>query len=158
MKQCNDCLAWKLPEDFYAHPYTADRLLARCKTCHRRRVRENRRAKLAYYSDYEKIRNRDPQRRANKQDYERTYRIRNPEKAVARNAVNNAVRDGRIVKPDYCTVCGRTNATLQAHHDDYAKPLDVLWLCFVCHREHGHGQVVIDKDYGTNQGRADGQS
>lgn len=29
----------------------------------------------------------------------------------------------------------------QAHHEDYARPLDVRWLCFKHHRET-HGQQV----------------
>ena len=30
-------------------------------------------------------------------------------------------------------VCGRENAV--GHHPDYAKPLDVIWLCKIHHRE-----------------------
>jgi hypothetical protein len=54
-----------------------------------------------------------------------------PEQAVARHAVNNAVRDGRLERLP-CEICG---ASAHAHHDDYAKPLDVRWLCPVHHKE-----------------------
>ena len=44
----------------------------------------------------------------------------------------NEKRRGRLsVQP--CEMCGRPG---QAHHDDYDKPLDVRWLCTVCHAEH----------------------
>ncbi len=34
-----------------------------------------------------------------------------------------------------CEACGREDA--QRHHDDYAKPLEVRWLCPPCHaKEH----------------------
>ena len=31
---------------------------------------------------------------------------------------------------------------VEAHHDDYFKPLDVRWLCFRHHREL-HGQTIL---------------
>jgi transposase-like protein len=37
-----------------------------------------------------------------------------------------------MFKPDACSNCGSDRA-IGAHHDDYARPLDVEWLCQRCH-------------------------
>jgi hypothetical protein len=39
-------------------------------------------------------------------------------------------------------VCGRTRS--HAHHDDYSKPLDVIWLCSTHHRSR-HIEMEISK-------------
>lgn len=54
----------------------------------------------------------------------------------AHHAVEEAVKRGRLHRQP-CAVCGSTDR-IHAHHDDYAKPLDVQWLCVVHHRQH-HG-------------------
>ena len=56
---------------------------------------------------------------------------RSPEKLQARRAIATAVRRGELQK-DICKFCGAGKA--QAHHNDYNKPLDVLWLCVDHHR------------------------
>lgn len=58
---------------------------------------------------------------------------RNPEKKRAHNQVYRALRDGRLHR-EPCEVCGSTEK-VQAHHDDYSKPLDVRWLCSRHHAE-----------------------
>ncbi len=63
---------------------------------------------------------------------------RHPEKHEARELVQREIRSGRMSRGEW-EVCGMTNA--HAHHDDYAKPLDVRWLCPVHHREH-HAQTA----------------
>jgi ribosomal protein S27AE len=50
----------------------------------------------------------------------------------ARHAIRNAVRDGKVVKPDRCERCG-LQVPLQAHHDDHDRPLDVRWYCSPYH-------------------------
>jgi len=40
----------------------------------------------------------------------------------------------RIITPQPCAVCSHPNTA--AHHPDYSKPLDVVWLCAVCHAKH----------------------
>ena len=53
--------------------------------------------------------------------------------------VHRAVRAGTLTKTS-CARCGATS-DLQGHHADYAKPLEVVWLCGVCHRAlHGEEQ------------------
>jgi hypothetical protein len=64
--------------------------------------------------------------------YQLVRRARHPEKVKARAAVNNAVRDGYLMKPEKCG-CG--GSPVEAHHVDYTKPLDVAWLCGPCHRD-----------------------
>lgn len=55
--------------------------------------------------------------------------------------VQQALRSGLIERPAVCSVCGKAFAAedgrpgLQAHHDDYSKPLDVRWMCRRCHYE-----------------------
>lgn len=62
----------------------------------------------------------------------KAYIERNPEKRKAHIAVGNAVRDGKLVKPDSCPKCGRESRII-GHHSDYSKPLEVEWMCNKCH-------------------------
>jgi hypothetical protein len=64
-------------------------------------------------------------------DKANAHRIRYPEKYKASTAVNNAIRDGKLVRQS-CETCGGFG---EAHHDDYAKPLEVRWLCRKHHAE-----------------------
>jgi hypothetical protein len=59
-----------------------------------------------------------------------------PEKIAARSAVARAVQSGKLTRKP-CERCGRSKR-IQAHHEDYSKPLEVIWLCISCHtKEHG---------------------
>ncbi len=60
-----------------------------------------------------------------------------PKKFKARNAVKKAVLRGSI-RPLPCFVCGEA---AEAHHPDYDRPLDVVWLCRAHHRQ-AHMLVV----------------
>ncbi len=55
---------------------------------------------------------------------------RNPLKRAAHHAVRNAIRRGEIERqPCHCGL------PAEAHHEDYAAPLDVMWLCRRHHAE-----------------------
>jgi hypothetical protein len=57
-------------------------------------------------------------------------------KANARAHANIAMKRGQLLKQP-CEKCGSSKA--EKHHEDYAWPLDVDWLCRPCHlAKHGH--------------------
>lgn len=68
------------------------------------------------------------------------YRGTKAEKRVHR-FVERAIKRGIIVKKTHCEVCGSTGefkdgrSKIQAHHTDYSKPLQVMWLCQQCHHK-----------------------
>lgn len=138
-KPCIACGIDKVLSDFYKHPNMADGHLNRCKECQKQNTKNNYQ-KRGGRTDYERERERSPERRAAKAAHQRAYRRNNPDKIRARCAVSNALRDGRLVKKP-CEVCGTTDR-VQAHHHDYSKPLDVKWLCFTHHTENEHGKKV----------------
>lgn len=55
-------------------------------------------------------------------------------KARARCAVKHAIEAGKLQKRP--CFCGETR--VDAHHDDYSRPLDVVWLCRTHHIELHH--------------------
>lgn len=53
-------------------------------------------------------------------------------KTYGHQAVSRAVQLGILIRRP-CEICGEKRAV--AHHDDYAKPLDIRWLCYPHHSE-----------------------
>lgn len=70
----------------------------------------------------------------------RKPKIINTIKERARGRLRDAVRYGKIKKPDACEFCllPKEKRHLQGHHHKgYDYPLDVIWLCGLCHaKEH----------------------
>lgn len=62
----------------------------------------------------------------------REWRLKYPERARAHAIVGRAVRSGKLTKANECARCGAIGR-LEAHHEDYSKPLNVIWLCRTCH-------------------------
>ncbi len=65
--------------------------------------------------------------------YARGDRKRDQAKVRARKAVYQEIKMGRMVRGD-CTGCGAPKA--HAHHEDYSRPLAVVWMCRRCHDQH----------------------
>ena len=117
-KTCFKCGRTLPITEFYTHPQMLDGHLNKCKECTKRDVAE--RKKNSPESDFE--------------TRLKTCR-KNPTHKNAYYVVAAAVRAGKIVKPSVCSGCGcpDTEQRMEAHHHDYSKPLDVIWLCPSCH-------------------------
>ena len=108
-----------------------------CGECRACKHRAYMRAWYAKHPGYAAEQARKHRERA--REYERaryaedtTFRM----KKRARNAVLGLIHRGQLERGP-CEVCGEPDA--QAHHDDYARPLEVRWLCDSHHRQH-HGE------------------
>ena|SRR3990167_2795851 len=78
----------------------------------------------------EKWRNyRKEWRKKNGHDYLK-YMNKYPHKYRAHRLVLDAVRTGLLIRRP-CEGCGEKRS--QAHHEDYSKPLEIIWLCQECH-------------------------
>jgi transposase-like protein len=71
----------------------------------------------------------------------------------AQGMVEKAVLRGAVIRPSSCETCGVADykfkdgsSAIQAHHDDYNKPLDVRWLCQKCHHAWHKANTAIKKE------------
>ena len=146
MKTCFKCGIEKPLFEFYRHKQMADGHLNKCKDCTKVDVCANYRANIDHYKDYERNRGMLDHRVLSRIVYSNTdagktshrkararWARNNPSKRLANIMVGNAVRDGRLIKPIECSVCGNAPSRMHGHHDDYAFPLVVRWLCPGCH-------------------------
>jgi len=149
MKQCFKCGEIKELAAFYKHPQMKDGRVNKCKECNKKDVQENRAKNVDYYRAYDARRfQKDSRVKDRHIRYQKTdagilsrqkarviWQSENPEKRAAHVLLGNAVRDGRKEKPAHCSKCGQqtTSKRLHAHHHDYTMPLDVTWLCAMCH-------------------------
>lgn len=51
----------------------------------------------------------------------------------ASEKVKDAIKSGKLIRAEKCMLC-LSNEKIEAHHPDYNKPLDVVWVCQKCHR------------------------
>jgi hypothetical protein len=61
----------------------------------------------------------------------------NPEKRRVHDRTMYAVETGKLIRPGFCSEC-KKECTPHAHHEDYSKPYDVMWLCSYCHFKLHH--------------------
>jgi len=149
MKKCKECLIIKPDFDFYKHKKTSSRRFGKCKECVKFRVRQNRREKIEYYRQYDAARFKsDPKVKERHRRYQKTsagkasmgasrkkWIEENQDKRAAHVILGNAVKNGKKDKPNECSICGRPHHRIHGHHDDYTKPLDVIWCCPQCHAD-----------------------
>jgi hypothetical protein len=63
----------------------------------------------------------------------RSWIEKNPKKYISHMIVNTAIKYG-VIKIEPCKICGESKK-VHAHHPDYDRPFDVIWLCPTHHTE-----------------------
>ena len=159
-KICRKCNIKKQEHYFYKHSQMKDGHLNICVECiksnvraryflnheeskKKERERNKRRLCNPLYKKYKKeydLKNREQIKKTQKiwrkknrmivLEYHQRYIKNNRNKRIAHNKLNGAIRSGSI-KAKKC-FCGEK---AHAHHPDYSKPLDVIWLCPKHHKE-----------------------
>lgn len=124
-KHCKTCDTTKPVAEFYKDIWNSTGYTARCMPCARESTR--------IYQSSTKGRKMLKHHRA--RDY-----VKNREKHLARAAVRTALKSGALTMPVLCSRCYLAKQ-LQAHHEDYSKPLEVIWLCMSCHK-FIHGRLI----------------
>lgn len=61
--------------------------------------------------------------------------------------IAKAIKDGLITRPKKCSQCGHTGK-INGHHEDYDKPLELVWLCNRCHIRLHYGVAWDAPDRG----------
>lgn len=65
----------------------------------------------------------------------RAYRQRKSDRLRAHNAIAKAVLRGKLTPWPVCAVPECACTTVEGHHPDYDRPLDVVWLCQPHHKQ-----------------------
>lgn len=143
-KQCFCCEQTKPITEFYKHPAMGDGRLNKCKQCVREYATRRRWENIEKHREYDRQRAMLPHRVKARAEYIQTDRgkqaharastawmRKHPNRRAANNILSKAIQRGKVVAQP-CFICG---AKAHAHHPDYDRPLDVMWLCPKHHKE-----------------------
>lgn len=136
-KICTKCNTEKNLSGFGRDSRKKDDLQSQCSQCdYDRNLKWYRKNGKRYYAKYIKTEERKEYMKECAKKHRDTY----PDKCKARSSVSNAIQSGRLIKqPCHCG-----ESEVEAHHEDYSKPLDVQWLCVKHHKElHRKERVCV---------------
>lgn len=135
MKKCRACSKEKDLAEYYKHKQMSDGHLNICKKCTKKRIASHRLHNIERIRAYDRKRGKLSHRKELSIENTRKARKRNPLYNKTHLAVSRAIKKGILTRPTICTKCNSHNVKIEGHHEDYTKPLDVIWLCIPCHRK-----------------------
>ncbi len=127
-KPCSKCGVVKADSEYFKS--FSSRYTRHCKACLNTRARQRYLANPPGVNEEKKAWLRTKEGRLARNRYMQKYRHANPDKGVAHSIVRSAIKAGTLLRRP-CEVCGEVR--VDAHHEDYSKPLDVTWLCHTHH-------------------------
>lgn len=136
-KACTKCEVEKPASEFGKAHRNHDGLRYRCKACCRDDSTAWRRSNPVKCAAAKAKWKKTPEGRASTRRDAKRY----PKRQQARGLLRRAIRSGKVVRLP-CRDCGNPKA--EAHHPNYDKPLDVIFLC-VPHHGAEHKRMARDK-------------
>ena len=152
-KPCNQCEETKPLEEFYRkhnRPFGRTSLCRQCMRADNKSYRQTPEGKIINSRAVKKYQQTAKggivQKRASKKYQQtkkgkichaqaiKTYRALHSKEIQARMIVYQAIANGILIRPSICSNCNKERR-ISAHHEDYDKPLEVIWLCDKCHGE-----------------------
>lgn len=143
MKTCFKCNTVKPLTEFYKHRAMADGFLNKCKSCTKKDSTEHRNKNIEKAREYDKKRSKNKSRIALASAVTKIWRAEDARRSKAHSAVARAIKFGNLVRLN-CFRCGSEKTV--AHHEDYDRPLDVIWLCQPCHKQRHHEINLLLKE------------
>jgi ribosomal protein S27AE len=137
-KTCFKCNTVRLLDDFYKHPNMPDGHVNKCKECNKQDVTNNRHKNIDRIREYDRIRAKNPERAKASYEITKAWRSEDKRRSSCHSMVARAVRNGKLFRQP-CVKCGEVKSL--AHHEDYDKPLEVMWLCQPCHKQR-HKEIL----------------
>jgi hypothetical protein len=144
-RKCSICSEVKTIDNFYRDKFQSTGYKYNCKSCEcefkktKRKIDPNHSREIvrrSYARDHVKKAASERNKRYRAANYkkvrERERRQAQSEHSKVRRTFMNAIKEGKIIRPDTCEDCG-ANTFVEGHHFDYSKPLEVKWLCRTCH-------------------------
>ena len=131
-KQCFKCKVTKPLLEFYKHSKMLDGHVNKCKECNKNDVMEHRFKNLEKVRQYDRDRGKNPERIKANTEITKIWRAEDLRRRKAHYSVSQAIKKGILIRQPCCR-CNETKSL--AHHEDYDKPLDVMWLCQPCHKQ-----------------------
>lgn len=128
---CRKCGQTKPETEFNWKNREAGERQSVCRACfsayNRERYQRTKEATKARVSEYKKS-NPDKVFETRLKTYQRK-----PSKSSLYKLVHAALSAGVVARPSKCQICGSDKDRIEAHHEDYSRPLEIIWCCPICH-------------------------
>ena len=146
-KVCSKCAIEKDLSEFNANKQGKDGRRSDCKLCSNASIKKSKAKDPERYAEHKNNwANENPEKRSLSQKNwndanqdKKTLatarsKAKNPTHQKARQAANNAINWGKLIRPGECSSC-LVECTPEAHHPSYLPEhwLDVVFLCKQCH-------------------------
>ena len=117
-KRCSRCNEIKSLFSFYLDKRSKDGLMSACKSC---RYETLRKWRDSYPEKYREI---------SRKNGKKIGKISSIHSYISYHTIK-----GNIIRPSVCSLCNKENKDIHAHHNDYSRKLDVVWVCRLCHKK-----------------------